>query len=290
MIDTVNSPYIHTGTSDNFKALVLENSHRGPVLVNFCSKKSDPCLQQYPILDQLIHHYAGRLLLINVDTESEFVVTKEYGIASVPTLKLFRNELVVETLHDFQSEADLKKIIEEYVTRESDLKLADAIEMFTSGNARAAYETIAELIVDDPVNPRLPLTLCKLLKHEGRYEEAIKLIESLPTDIRANSEVQQFYILLGFFNELDPTTDMARLKQQSVAVKDDLAVKRKFVTALVTEQQFEEALQLLVEIMEMDPGYQENYAQQAMLKIFAIVGTDDPLVDIFGPNLRRYVH
>ena len=55
MIDTVNSPYIHTGTSDNFKALVLENSHRGPVLVNFCSKKSDPCLQQYPILDQLIH-------------------------------------------------------------------------------------------------------------------------------------------------------------------------------------------------------------------------------------------
>ena len=290
MIDTVNSPYIHAGTSENFKTLVLENSHHGPVLVNFCSRNAEPCLQQHPILNQLIHHYDGRVLLINVDTESELVFTKEYGVASVPTLMLFRSELVVETLHGFQSEDDIKKILEQYVTRDSDLKLADAIEMFTSGNAKAAYEAIAKLIVDDPVNPLLPLTMCKLLKHEGRHKEAIKLIESLPADIRANKDIQQFFTMLGFFNELEATTDIATLKQQSEAASDDLAIKRKLVTALATEQQFEQALQLLVDIMEIEPGYQENYAQQAMLKIFFIVGADDPLVNLFGPNLRRYMH
>ena len=290
MIDTVNSSYIHAGTSENFKALVLENSHHGPVLVNFWSRKAEPCLRQYPILEQLIHHFDGRVLLINVDTEGEVIFTKEYGITCVPTLKLFRNEQVVETLHGFQAEDDVKKILEQYVTHDSDFKLADAIEMFMKGNTKAAYETIAELIVDDPINPRLPLTMCKLLKHEGRHEEAIKLIESLPADIRVNKDVQQFYVMLGFFNELDATSDMEMLRQQSEAAADDLAIKRKFVTALVTEQQFEEALQLLVEIMETDPGYHENYAQQAMLKIFSIIGVDNPLVDLFQPNLRRYVH
>ena len=83
MIETVNSPYIHTATSDNFKALVLDNSDKGPVLVNFWSRKAGPCLRLYPILDKLVHYYKGRLLLVNIDIESEFVVTKEYGIASV---------------------------------------------------------------------------------------------------------------------------------------------------------------------------------------------------------------
>jgi len=34
----------------------------------------------------------GRLLLVNADTENEFVFTKEYGVASVPTLKLFHQD------------------------------------------------------------------------------------------------------------------------------------------------------------------------------------------------------
>jgi putative thioredoxin len=86
MIETVQSPYILEGATENFTSLVLENSHSGPVLINFRSRKAGPSLRQYPILDILIHDYGGRLLLVNVDTEKEFVFTKEYGIASMPTL------------------------------------------------------------------------------------------------------------------------------------------------------------------------------------------------------------
>ena len=33
-IETIESPYIFEGTSENFELLVLENSSKGPVLVN----------------------------------------------------------------------------------------------------------------------------------------------------------------------------------------------------------------------------------------------------------------
>ena len=104
MIETIDSPYIHAAVADNFKSLVLDNSNQGPVLVNFWSKKAGPCLRQYPVLDKLIHHYGGRVLLVNIDTEKEIVITKEYGITSVPTWKLFRDGRVVETWHGYQSE------------------------------------------------------------------------------------------------------------------------------------------------------------------------------------------
>ncbi len=101
MIDSIESPYIHAAGGENFQPLVLENSHKGPVLVNFWSRKAGPCLRQYPLLDRVIHHYAGRVLLVNIDADAEVALTREYGVTSVPTLKLFRRGEVVETRHGY---------------------------------------------------------------------------------------------------------------------------------------------------------------------------------------------
>lgn len=290
MVDSINSPYIHAATAENFQAMVLENSHRGPVLVNFWSQKAGPCLRQYPLLDKLIHHYDGRVLLVNIDTETEVVMTKEYGITSVPTLKLFRKEQVVETLHGFQSEEDLIKMLEQYVSRDSDIVLADAIQVYTEGKAAEAYEMIANAIVEDPVNYRLPLTMCKLLKHEGRYAEAIKLIDSLPADIRQNNEIGQYYDLLSFYVEADMDGDVESLIDHVAGQPDDLRARRQLAIQYVAQQEYEQALQQLVAIMEIEQEYQDNYAQKAMLKIFNILGKENPLLGQYRPNLNRYIH
>jgi len=290
MIDSIDSPYIIEATSNNFKPLVIENSKQGPVLVNFWSKKAGPSLRQYPILDQIVHHYDGRLLLINVDTDKEVAVTKEYGISSVPTLKLFRNEQVVETMHGYQSEKDLLPVLEQYVARDSDLTLAGAIRLYTDGKKTEAYETIANAIVDDPVNPRLPLTFCKLLKHEGRYQESFALIDSLPPTIRSHKEVEQLHDLLTFHMELDNSRNIDSLKTQVELSPDDLEAKQQLTIQYVIEQQHEKALEQLASMMEIDPGYQDNYARNAMLKVFNLLGSEHALVRKFRPSLKRYTH
>lgn len=290
MIDSVNSPYIHAATADNFNSLVLENSHKGPVLVNFWSQNAGPCLRQYPLLDKIIHHYDGRVLLINIDTETEVIVTKQYGIASVPTLKLFRNEQVVETLHGYQSEEDLVKLLESYVARDSDLILADAVQQYTEGKPAEAYEMIANAIVEDPVNHRLPLTMCKLLKHEGRFAEAIKLLDSLPPNVRSNKDIEQYYDLLSFFVDADLNGDMEALLEHVESKPEDLKARHQLTIQYVVQQEYELALQQLVAIMELEAEYKDKYPQQAMLKIFNILGKEHPLISQYRPNLNRYIH
>jgi putative thioredoxin len=290
MIESIDSPYIIAATSNNFKPLVIENSRQGPVLVNFWSQKAGPSLRQYPILDQIVHHYDGRLLLINVDADTEVAITKEYGISSVPTLKLFRNEQVVETMHGYQSEQDLLQLLEQYVARDSDLTLAGAIRLYTDGKRTEAYETIANAIVGDPVNPRLPLTFCKLLKHEKRYKEAMALIDSLPPAIRNHNEVKQLHDLLTFHMEVDNSRNIESLNTQVELSPDDLDAKQQLTIQYVIDQQYEKALEQLVNIMDIDPGYQDNYARSAMLKLFNILGSEHALVREFRPNLKRYAH
>jgi len=51
---------------------------------------------------------------------------------------------------------------------------------------------ITNAIVDDPKNPRLPLAMCKLLRYEQRYADAVKLIKSLPDGIREKPRLKYF--------------------------------------------------------------------------------------------------
>jgi len=290
MIETIDSPYIHAGNAENFAALVLKNSNRGPVLVNFWSRKAGPCLRQYPVLDKLIHGYDGRLLLVNADADAEVKITAEYGIASLPTLKLFRHEKVVETLHGYQSEAELINRLNQYVARDSDQLLADAIATYSRGDQQQAYAGISDAIVNDPANPRLPIALCKLLKHERRYSEALTFLTSLPQEISAMSEVNALRDELGFMLIADNITDVEALIEQVEHEPGNLHAKVELSAFYILNGEFEAALQLLVDIMEIEQGYHDNYAQKSMLKVFNTLGSDHDLVKRFRPNLRRYTH
>ena len=247
-------------------------------------------MRLYPVLDKIIHHYTGRVLLVNIDTESDLVIPREYGITSVPTLKLFRNGQVVETWHGYQSEEDLAKVLDIYIARDSDQTLAQAIQLYSEGNTAQAYEMIAEAIVSDPVNPRLPLAMSKLLKHDERYSEALKLIDTLPDDIRNDQEISQFHDLLSFYLDLDPDSDLNTTIARVQSSPDDVEARQQLTARYVVQQMYEEALNELVNVMDIDPGYQENYAQQAMLKIFNILGNENALVGQFRPYLKRYTH
>ncbi|MCW9024584.1 MAG: tetratricopeptide repeat protein [Gammaproteobacteria bacterium] len=290
MIDTLESPYIHAATHDNFQSLVIDNSNVGPVLVNFWSPKAGPCLRQYPVLDKVIHHYEGRLLLINIDTQTEVKVPKEYGITSVPTLKLIRNGEVVETLHGYQSEEELIDLLDAYVARDSDKILTRVIELYSNGEQESAYEQLADAILNDPVNPRLPLAMCKLLRHEARFTEALKLIESLPDKVRKLSEFNQLQADLYFLNGVDSNVDVEALLKEGEGQTDDLSLQRQFVNYYVIQKNFEQAFLHLVNIIEADPHFENNFAQTAMLTLFALVGDGDPLIKTYRPYLKQYTH
>ncbi len=290
MIDSIDSPYIHAANFKNFQALVLDNSKKGPVLVNFWSKKAGPCLRQYPILDKLIHQFNGRMLLVNVDTEKEYKISKEYSITSVPTLKLFRHGSIIETLHGYQSETDLNHVLSQYIAKDSDQTLADAVAEYAQGNHDQAYQMITKAIVEDPDNSQLPISLCKLLKHEQRYAEALKLLASLPTEMYTLKEIIALQDELSFLLIADNIVDVEDLIETVESIPKDLKAKQQLSAFYVLNKEYPTALQLLVDIMEMDKNYNDGYPRVAMLKIFNILGQEHELVTQFRHSLRRYTH
>lgn len=290
MVDSIHSPYIFTADGSKFDALVLSNSNSGPVLVNFWSKNAGPCLRQYPILDKLIHGYNGKLLLVNIDTLQEFQITKTYGITSIPTLKLFRDKKVVATLHGFQSEADLKNILNQHVSLPSDQTLAQAIKLYANGNHTTAYDTISQAIMTDPDNPRLPLALAKLFKYEHRFQEAVAVLTALPEKIASDINIIQFKHLLDFHLITDESQNIEALIEQVNQHPNHLNSRVQLSAYYITQKHYEPALSLFAEIMVIDQNFQDNYVQKALLKLLIMLGNEHALTKPIRDNLQKYTH
>jgi thioredoxin 1 len=76
-------------TESTFEEEVL--SSETPVLVDFWAEWCGPCHAVAPILDKIVEERAGELKLVKVNIDEEQGLAERYGIASIPTMVLFKD-------------------------------------------------------------------------------------------------------------------------------------------------------------------------------------------------------
>lgn len=69
-----------------------------PVLVDYWAEWCGPCRMVAPELEKLATQRIGKLVIAKVDTEALRDVAARFGIASIPTMILFRNGKEVDRL------------------------------------------------------------------------------------------------------------------------------------------------------------------------------------------------
>ena len=75
--------------TDTFEQEVLQSDK--PVIVDFWAEWCGPCHAVAPVLDRIIEEHGDELKLVKVNIDEEQELAQRYGVASIPTMILFRD-------------------------------------------------------------------------------------------------------------------------------------------------------------------------------------------------------
>jgi len=96
-----------------FKSEVLDVKGL-PVIVDFWAPWCGPCQMQGPILDELSKAVAGKAVIAKVNVDDHSELAGQYGIMSIPALKVFKDGEVVEEMVGVHSKPQLLEVIQRH--------------------------------------------------------------------------------------------------------------------------------------------------------------------------------
>jgi thioredoxin 1 len=92
-----------------------ESVKNGLVLVDFWAEWCAPCRRLAPTVDALAEEYKGRLTVAKMNIDENPFTAPSFQVRGIPTLLLFKNGELKETVVGLTSKDDLSRLIDKHL-------------------------------------------------------------------------------------------------------------------------------------------------------------------------------
>jgi len=279
--------FIFEATAQNFRQLVIGNSGKGLVVVDFWAPWVGPSLRQRETLTRLAQEYRGRFLVATVNTDRQKALAEEYGVRSLPSMKLFRQGRVAATVHGVQSEADYRQLLERHLAPLADRVQTASLKAWQAGEHDKAIQMLVEGAMAEPDNLALPALLAKLLMQLQRHPEAHAVLSALPPAARQQPEITSLLTHLEFLLCAANAPPAEELEQRIAAVPTDLQARYQLASLHLVGDRYEAAMDQLLAISRDSPDFLEGIARKGMAVLLGLFDPEDPRAKKYRTQLFR---
>ena len=275
---------------ETFRRDVVEPSMTQLVVIDFWAEWCGPCKALTPVLEKVAADYADKgVVLAKVDTDKNQFIAAQFQIKSIPTVyAMFQGQLVAD-LTPARTESQLRTMLDqllkqlpiqsEAASAAADLEPLIAIgeEALAAGDGERALAVFDELMTMAPDHAGVASGHIRALVAAGMLDEAEAAIGALPEGMR-DAGIDRARAAIDLAKTAQPVEDVAALKAEVAADPDDHERRFALAGAEMEAGDRDAAADDLLHIVAADRNWNEGAARTQLLKLFEVVGLEDPWV------------
>lgn len=279
------NPWTLDVSEENFEAEVLDRSNQVPVLVDFWAQWCGPCKVLGPVLEKLAEEYAGEFLLAKLNVDENPNLAGMFGIQGIPAVKLFKDGDLVSEFTGALPEPMLREFLSKFLPTEADKQTREAQTLEEQGKSSEAKALYRAILDADPNHPKALLGLGRLAMNEGDSESALEHLDKISIVADERKEAERLIARLNL--QGGTAENETALREKVKAEPNNIAARFELAQALAGVEKYEEALKEFLDLVKRDRAFQDDGARKAMVQIFEVLGSDDPLTDRYRSELAK---
>jgi len=250
-----------------FEYEVIAFSKNKPVLVDFWAEWCRPCKTLGPILEKVVNEANGSLRLAKVNIDQNPNLAMQFGVRSIPTVKVFIDGRVANEFVGALPEAQIRAFLDKLQPPSPlELEISRADSMLLAQDWEGAESALRDILDKDNESPNAMLGLAKALLAQDKAIEAMDILQEINAPRVLNTvEILKPYAstLIDFHTEMLPD-------------EDDLDPIFYNSIRLASQGKYPIALDGLLDLLRQDKHYRGKTAQNVILAILEIMGEEDP--------------
>jgi putative thioredoxin len=218
-----------------------------------------------PVLEKLAGQSIGEWALAKANTEELPDVARQYGIRSIPNVKMFYGGKVIGEFVGALPENMVVQWLKENLPSRNQSRIDEADALIAGGKIAEAQASLASILSDEPANQQVMALLAKTYLF-GNPSRAMELVEHLddPQYSETSDAIKTLARLLTLGN------DSAQLQ--------DSPTKQGYLAAIsaLRSRKFDESLEKFIAVIRNDRYYDDDGSRKACIAIFKILGEEHP--------------
>ena len=276
---------------ETFKHDVVEPSMTSLVILDFWAEWCGPCKALTPVLEKVAQSYADKgVKLVKVNVDEQKFIAAQFQIRSIPTVYAIFQGQPVADLTPARTESQLSQMLDQILRQlpvqgEAQSLAADIaplIEMgeqaLADGDAERAFSIFGQIAEMAPEDPQVISGEVRALIALGNVTDAETLLAGLSPDQLKDVAIQRAQSALALAKEAQPVDDLAGLVARVAADPDDHEARFELAGGQMAAGDRDGAADSLLEIIRRDRAWNDGAARQRLLKLFEVVGLEDPWV------------
>jgi putative thioredoxin len=265
------------GTLFDFQKDVLDASRQIPIVVDFWAEWCAPCRVLGPVLEKLAREAAGAWKLVKLNTDEHPQIAMQFGIRSIPAVKLFHEGQVLAEFIGALPEARVRKWLDENLPSRSKKLLEKARAELARGNRRLARELLETIVKEDDKNLEAKILLAELLFADDPAK-AGQLVKDAPAEHPLRNRASALVTLSRLINDFDSLDAAAR--RGGAPPDGQSAAAWDFYLKGIQElrrRNYEMALQNWIDALAIDRTIADDGPRRACIALFTWLGPEHEL-------------